>query len=130
MYISQDPIGIEGGFELYNYVNDTNAWLDIWGLQCSKHGNRKGKQRAEGYTLRDRKTGEIKKYGETTRGERKFGLGKQRRYTKKYLDDNNVDYVKETQGSKRAMHKWQHNKILEHKKNNNGMRPDLNKNDY
>ena len=33
MYISQDPIGLAGGiFNLYGYVNDTNAWSDILGL--------------------------------------------------------------------------------------------------
>jgi RHS repeat-associated protein len=31
-YISQDPIGIEGGIQLYNYVRNTNAWLDQYGL--------------------------------------------------------------------------------------------------
>jgi RHS repeat-associated protein len=32
VYISKDPIGLLGGFGLYNYVKDTNALLDILGL--------------------------------------------------------------------------------------------------
>jgi RHS repeat-associated protein len=33
MYISQDPIGLASGeFNLYNYVKDTNSWLDLFGL--------------------------------------------------------------------------------------------------
>jgi uncharacterized protein RhaS with RHS repeats len=32
MYLSQDPIGIEGGFALYGHVHDPNDWLDIFGL--------------------------------------------------------------------------------------------------
>lgn len=33
MYISQDPIGLDGGiFNLYGYVGNTNAWNDIFGL--------------------------------------------------------------------------------------------------
>jgi uncharacterized protein RhaS with RHS repeats len=32
MYISQDPIGLTGGKNLYSYVHDTNSWVDIFGL--------------------------------------------------------------------------------------------------
>jgi len=35
-YISQDPIGLEGGMELYNYVHDTNAWIDMFGLSVGE----------------------------------------------------------------------------------------------
>ncbi|MFJ1376765.1 RHS repeat domain-containing protein [Capnocytophaga canimorsus] len=31
-YISQDPIGLEGGLALYSYVHDSNTWVDIFGL--------------------------------------------------------------------------------------------------
>ncbi|WP_215905372.1 RHS repeat-associated core domain-containing protein [Treponema pedis] len=31
-YISQDPISIAGGLNLYSYVHDSNFWLDIFGL--------------------------------------------------------------------------------------------------
>jgi RHS repeat-associated protein len=33
VYISQDPIRLDGGINLYSYVNDTNGWVDLWGLQ-------------------------------------------------------------------------------------------------
>ena len=77
---------------------------------------------AEGYTIRDRDTGEILKYGETTRGKK--------RYTNKWYKDNNAEMVVEARGTKKNMHKWQHDKILDHKKNNYGKRPPLNKSDY
>ena len=60
---------------------------------------------AEGYTLRNKDTGEMLKYGETTRGKQ--------RYTQKYLDNNAV-YVSEIRGTKREMHYWQHEKIIDY----------------
>ncbi|MGP9293992.1 hypothetical protein ACPSYO_03560 [Yersinia pseudotuberculosis] len=49
------------------------------------------------------------------------------RYSQKYLDENNADVIFMADGSKREMHKWQHDKILEYKANNGGRRPPLNK---
>jgi len=37
MYISQDPIGINGGFALYGYVKDVNSWIDSFGLAPIKN---------------------------------------------------------------------------------------------
>jgi uncharacterized protein RhaS with RHS repeats len=37
MYLSQDPIGLAGNNPaLYGYVKDTNGWVDVLGLHCSK----------------------------------------------------------------------------------------------
>jgi len=33
VYISQDPIGLLGGMELYNYVHNPNDWIDAFGLK-------------------------------------------------------------------------------------------------
>jgi len=94
------------------------------------HGNKLDDKSAEGYTLKDKNTGKVKKYGETTRGEDRYGTGNQKRYSKKDLNKNNVEYQKEQSGTKKDMHKWQHDKIIEHKEQNNGQRPELNKSDY
>jgi RHS repeat-associated protein len=32
IYLSQDPIRLEGGFNLYAYVKDPNSWVDTFGL--------------------------------------------------------------------------------------------------
>jgi RHS repeat-associated protein len=34
-YVSQDPIGLDGGFGLYNYVHDPLTWTDLFGLAGS-----------------------------------------------------------------------------------------------
>lgn len=38
LYISQDPIGLVGGFCLFGYVKDANNEIDIWGLSKSMFG--------------------------------------------------------------------------------------------
>ena len=66
----------------------------------NKHGNTAGDQDAECYNLTCRKTGEVKKIGETTRDEDAFGKDNQRRYTKEELKQKNVRYKKTGSGTK------------------------------
>jgi RHS repeat-associated protein len=87
------------------------------------HGNSHATDKpAQGYSLRDKDTGEVLKYGETTRGTA--------RYTKEYLDKNNARMQFEANGTKKEMHQWQHDKIQEYREQHDGARPPLNKNDY
>ena len=87
------------------------------------HGNSLNSPKpAEGYSLRDRDTGELLKYGETTRNTA--------RYTQKELEMNNAEMVFEADGTKLEMHQWQNEKILEYKMQNGGNRPPLNKSDW
>ena len=74
-----------------------------------------------GYSLRNRDTGAILKFGETT--------GQDDRYSKAYLELHNAELIIEASGSKPEMHKWQHEKILEYTREF-GERPSLNKSDY
>ena len=94
------------------------------------HGNTLNDTPAECYGLHCRDTGEVKKYGETIHGEDKYGAGNQRRYPQRYLDEENVDYVKLRSGTKETEHTYQHELIEDYKVKNNGERPDLNNNDY
>ncbi len=124
VFISQDPIGLKGGLNPYQFAVNTLGWVDPLGLwknveimvslrknlgvknkSCnSAHGNSHDTDKpAEGYTLRDRDFGDVTKYGETTQGEK--------RYSQKYLDENNVDMFFEASGSKKDMHAWQHENI-------------------
>jgi RHS repeat-associated protein len=36
-YVSQDPIGLLGGFNIYSYVKDLNRWSDPFGLVETEH---------------------------------------------------------------------------------------------
>ena len=90
------------------------------------HGNSLSTTKpAGGYVLTSRKNGSIQKYGETTLG---FN-----RYTKKFLNtriDGGLDMTFLAQGTKKEMHEWQHNMIIDYKNSHNGKRPDLNFNDW
>ena len=86
------------------------------------HGNSHSTTKpAEGYILKERGTNRIMKYGETTRG--------LRRYSKKFYRTNNVymDIVKK--GTKREMHAWQH-KMIEGYVYISGELPPMNKSLY
>ena len=77
---------------------------------------------AEGSQLVNKGTEEIMKFGETTRGVK--------RYTKKFLRENNLELVFITRGTKKEMHDWQHCRIIEYKNTHDGIRPKLNKSDW
>ncbi len=77
---------------------------------------------AEGYSLKNRDSRAVLKFGETTRG--------QKRYSRRFLRKHNAEMVFEVQGTKREMHYWQHEKILEFKANHAGKRPPLNFSDW
>ena len=90
--------------------------------KVSNHGNSLNITKpAKGYILKERGTGKIMKFGETT-------LGK-RRYTVKFLDANKVDMVFVKSGTNRAMHTWQHDMIVNYAKRH-GVRPPMNHNWY
>ena len=37
-FVSQDPIGLWGGDNLYTYVDTPTGWIDPWGLQPTNSG--------------------------------------------------------------------------------------------
>ncbi|MNJ35865.1 putative deoxyribonuclease RhsC [compost metagenome] len=34
-FVTQDPIGLQGGINLYKYAMNPVVWIDPWGLTCS-----------------------------------------------------------------------------------------------
>jgi len=68
-----------------------------------------------GYSVREKGTGRILKFGETTRG--------QKRYTAKYLEERNAIIVVEAKGTKRQMHFWQNEQITAYQLANKGGNP-------
>ena len=83
------------------------------------HGNSlKTTKETVGYALRKVDTNEIMKFGETTRGIK--------RYSAKFYRENGVYMDMITQGSKYDMHHWQHHQIIDYY-NKYGHRPPWNK---
>ena len=83
------------------------------------HGNSlKTTKETIGYVLQKTDTHEIMKYGETTRGVK--------RYSKKFYDENGVTMIEMARGSKYDMHYWQHEQIVSYY-NQYGHRPPWNK---
>ena len=102
-YISEDPIRFDSGqINLFTYVKDTNVWMDIWGLTAevykllaTKSGYYDvyewGNSSPIGKTWLNK--GDTWKIGETTDFRtRKNGTEIQNRYSKKWLDANNLGY--------------------------------------
>ena len=46
-YISEDPIKLLGGFNIFAYVSDTNWWLDVLGLVSLSYSPAKYKQECD-----------------------------------------------------------------------------------
>ncbi len=75
-----------------------------------------------GYTLRDKAYPNIiKKFGET--------INAAKRYSQKWLTENNLFLKPEAIGTKKEMHFWQHEQILKYTKKH-GVRPPLNKSNW
>ena len=108
--------------ETADTIHDTNKAIEVVSetVETVKvHGNSlSSTMETVGYVLRDIDTNEIMKYGETTRG--------LRRYTNKFYMENNVYMDIMTRGTKREMHMWQHEMILDYF-DVNGRKPPMNK---
>ncbi|MDO5681140.1 MAG: RHS repeat-associated core domain-containing protein [Pelistega sp.] len=64
-FTQPDPIGLAGGWNLYQYAPNPLSWVDPWGWSCARlHGNsHKSKKVNHVYMIRNKRTGEIYKYG-------------------------------------------------------------------
>jgi RHS repeat-associated protein len=83
-YISQDPIRLEGGANVYNYVHDTSLWVDTYGLAPCRGAN----GRFEKAQTASDEIASLPSFGGKTRGNIRKGL-KGRGYTK--IKSNNGD---------------------------------------
>ena len=127
--------GLTGGGSIVKAVNKTDDVVDVVNTvnkvdnvvdtaktakKATKiHGNSlKTTKPAIGYAIRKNGTNEIMKYGETTRGVR--------RYSKKFYTKNDVWMDPMVRGSKYDMHYWQHDQIVNYY-NQYGHRPPWNK---
>ena len=54
-FTTEDPIGLNGGFNLYQYADDPIGWIDPWGLMCSKSVfTKKGRIKSAGLPTKGR----------------------------------------------------------------------------
>ncbi|WP_259473532.1 RHS repeat domain-containing protein [Clostridium estertheticum] len=113
-----EPTSTKGRADVYNKENPKATKSSSDKVHGNSHQTTKP---AVGYTIRDVETDEILKFGETTRGTK--------RYTESFYDENNAIMSIDSKGTKKEMHEWQHKEILEYTKEN-GRRPPLNKSDY
>ena len=99
------------------YVGESSIWTHN---KCgAEHGNSLNTSKpAKGYVLKNRDTGEVLKFGETTRG--------YRRYSRKYLNSINAEMKFVKSGTKAEMHTWQH-KMITNYYNRHGYLPPVNK---
>ena len=91
--------------DYHTYYAGVNSVLVHNKCKGSDHGNSLSTTKpAKGYILRDKKNFEILKFGETTRGEKRYSQG--------FLERNNafMDFV--ASGTKAEMHAWQHEQIV------------------
>jgi RHS repeat-associated protein len=63
IYISQDPINLDGGFEFYEYVRDPNIEYDPFGLKTYNGNDKRSKKKNHLYEIYNIKTGETYKFG-------------------------------------------------------------------
>ena len=117
-FVSQDVIGLVGGENFYQFSPNTQSWIDPLGLKelyylvARKDGfypvMEWGKRKPVGKIWL--KKGDIWKIGET----KNIVKGVQRRYSQKWLDRNNLKYIRVMKGPKKAMQRWERLKIIKY----------------
>ncbi|AEP36794.1 RHS repeat-associated core domain-containing protein [Taylorella asinigenitalis] len=158
-FISQDPIGLLGGINLYQYAPNPVEWFDPWGLvygkiiqvvvggvarklYFNKYGKFAKKPGPKPKSKANSKHGNSHQCSKKTYGYvlkdidtdeiLKFGetTNPKKRYSKSFLENENAWMEIITSGSKKDMHQWQHKEILNYKNCHGGFRPPLNKSDW
>lgn len=98
----------------------TRQWRTNNPVSNGAHGNSHATTKpAYGYILRDRDTHKPVKFGETTE------RNPFHRYSQSFYDKHNVYMDPVKKGTKRQMHQWQHERIVQYQ-NRHGVRPRLN----
>lgn len=110
--------------ELQEAYRNTSQWRANNPVSDGTHGNSHATTKpAYGYILRDADTHEVIKFGETT------AKRPSRRYSQAYYKRNNAYMQVVKTGTKKQMHQWQHQRIVQYK-DRHGIRPHLNKCNY
>ncbi|NDJ57433.1 type IV secretion protein Rhs [Enterobacteriaceae bacterium 4M9] len=96
-YISQDPIGLMGGINVYQYVPNTLSWFDLLGLKCGTIEYRH-KQKPNKVTnireLRRQIRGQVRAFNKILKEEGMSGLKKRINDYNSVLEKEGRDYVR------------------------------------
>ena len=111
-------IGLVGGENFYQFSPNTQSWIDPLGLKelyylvARKDGFYPVMERCKRKPVGKvwLKKGDIWKIGET----KNIVKGVQRRYSQKWLDRNNLKYIRVMKGPKKAMQRWERLKIIKY----------------
>jgi RHS repeat-associated protein len=125
MYLSQDPIRLEGGYNLNGYVLNPNSWVDVFGLCC--HGNDASSTKSQhGYEIYDNQgnviktgvsSGRVRMDGKSSRAEKQV-----REWNKNTNDPNGpftskvVANVPSGQGARQKIYTWESQNANKHRK--------------
>ncbi len=97
-FISQDPIGLAGGLNVYQYAPNPLGWVDPWGLKCGTveyHHKQKPNKVTDIRELKRQIRGQIRAFKRILKEDGMAGLKQRINNYNAALESEGRDYVKD-----------------------------------